>query len=384
MLHRKSVAAGLQDLPSSQDATTAQTNSFIICEDIRNENNSHINTTELADNSIGFALSLNSKLCMTFQPLEKENNTFLLYEFEHKAKRLLDKEARDNLSSAEKRIELLMSSDQITQIADYFRHTSKLTCTACDERESHHSSNNLNRANTYSVHLQKQSVGSWIVVFPQTSSVVTLSFHIAWIYTVLQTYNRIEFTTTTSELFDLRKSCADMRLNVKLKGSHSAFGYRALIMMGEPVSVTASSTIPEVLMSKCAISSTTFQCSPSPIGWQRPVYKLKPDMTCSPADLSEQEPRNEKNTTSKLIRLRKSEVSFLLGLQGHRLNHIRRTTGCAIKTMPIETPGVGSTFLPIRNASQSLLLCGTYENVNAAVELISSYLVTHKQNSTFW
>lgn len=384
MLHRKSVAVGLQDIPSSQDAFTTQTNLSFNCENIQNENEYDINTTELVDNSIEFALSLNSKLHMSFQPLEKEKDVSLFYEFEQKANRFLEKEARDNLMLAEKRIELLMSSDQINQVAKYLRRTSKITCVAGDGRDSHHRSSDLDRVDTYCVYLQKQSVGSWMVVLPQTLSVATLLFHIAWIYTVLHTYNRIEFTTTTSVFFDLRKLCADIKLNVKLKGLHSAFGYRALIMMEEPVSVTASSTIFEVLLSKCATSPTEFQCSPSPIGWRRPIYKLKPDMSYSPADLSEQDSRNEKNTTSKLIRLRKLEVSFLLGLQGHRLNHIRRTTGCAIKTMPIETPGVNSTFLPIRNASQSLLLCGTYENVNAAVELINSYLVTHKQNSTFW
>ncbi|CCE79295.1 Piso0_001349 [Millerozyma farinosa CBS 7064] len=384
MLHRKSVAAGLQDLPYSQETFNTPTNSSFICENSRNENDYDTNTRGLVDNSIEFALSSSWKLYMIFQPSEKVTSIPVFHEFEHTAKHLVDKETRDKSPSAEKRIYLLMSSDQIIQVAGYFRPTSKIECVADHGQERHSRINDLNtvntQANTYCVHLQKQSVGSWIVVFPQTQSVAILSFHLTWIYTVLQTYRAIEFALTIRDFFDLQRSCADMKLNVKLKGSHSAFGYRALIMMGGPVSVT----ILQALISKCALSPTAFQCSPSPIGWRRPVYKLKPDKPSSSTDLIEQEPSNEKNTISKLIRLRKSEVSFLLGLQGHRLNHIRRTTGCAIKTMPIEAPGLNSTFLPIRNASQNLLLCGAYENVNAAVELINSYLVTHRQNSTFW
>lgn len=386
MFHRTSVAAGPQDFLTSRDTLTTQTRLSFSCENTRNENSYYINNAEPIDDSIKFALSLNSELHISLQSLEKdkEENFSFFYEFEHIAKQLLDKEFRSKLVLVDKRIELLMTSEQIIKVTDSFRRTSKIAGITGNEKDSHQRSNYLNRANTYSVHLQKQSVGLWIVVFPQTLSVATLLFHVSWIYTLLQTYNKIEFKTSTSGFFDLRKLFADMKLNVKMSGLHSAFGYRALIMMEEPISIKACSIVLEVLLSKSAISLTEFQCSPSPLGWRRPVYKLKPDISCSPRHFGEQEPRKETNTTSKLIRLRKLEVSFLLGLQGYRLNHIRRTTGCAIKTMPIETPGVNPMFLPIRNASQSLLVCGTYENVNAAVELINCYLLTHKQNNTFW
>lgn len=91
--------------------------------------------------------------------------------------------------------------------------------------------------------------------------------------------------------------------------------------------------------------------------------------------------RDESRSIKKTIHLKKHEVSFLMGLQGTRINHLRRTYGCAIKTSLSSFSQ--NVFLPLKNTPQEVMLCGPPQNVESAVNAINELLYRYREKNEY-